>query len=486
MPLPEDDAREVLDDLMKVREREMRRLDRIRGYMIGETCQVYSPRKSTREYRQLVNMSKVNVMPLVVSTFAENLFVEGYRPARSSKNAKAWGLWQDNRMDQRQSLIYRSALTYGVSYATVLKAAGDTGKALIDPYSPRHLTAVYEDPTCDEWPVYAICVSSGYDAATRKDVTRVRLYDDEFVYYFVRPNDKTGTMTYVQEESGEHGLGVTPVVRFVNAGVDLDNGPASEVEALIELQDQLDNTTYGLLISQQFTAFRQRWVTGMTIEQDASGVDREPFNAGVDRVFQGESPDTKFGEFGESNLDGYLASRQSTLRIISAKAQLAPHALLVSDGVSNLSAEALAALEAAQQRKTGEQKTSFGESNEQMLRLASKAAGDEAGWEDTKAQVVWRDTESRSLAQVADALGKMAQMLAIPPRALWDKIPGVTDTDVQRWEKLADAEDGLGVTGTNGQVPGQPAPPSPEKMMQGGNAGNGNAGNGSAPAPAGR
>jgi hypothetical protein len=153
VPLSEDDAREVLDGLTKVRDREMRRLDRIRGYMLGETCRVYSPRKTTREYRQLVDMSKVNIMPLVVSTFAENLFVEGYRPARSAKNTKAWDLWQDNRMDMRQSLIYRAALTYGLSYATVLKKSGESDAALIEPYSPRHLTAVYEDPTSDEWPV---------------------------------------------------------------------------------------------------------------------------------------------------------------------------------------------------------------------------------------------------------------------------------------------------------------------------------------------
>jgi len=453
VPLSEDDARDVAQGLLKVRQAECRRLDRIRDYMIGKTCRVYSPRKTTQEYRQLVKMSKVNIMPLVVSTFAENLFVEGYRPAKSANNAKAWELWQDNRMDQRQSLLYRSALTYGLSYATVLKRDG--GGVLIEPYSPRQLTAVYEDPCSDEWPVYAVAVSDGYDGERRKNVQRVSLFDADWVYRFDRAADESALM-FLPDTSGAHGLPECPVVRWVNAGADLDEGAVGEVEPLIELQDQIDNTTYGLLISQQFTAFRQRWVTGMTIEQDANGAEREPFNAGADRVFQAESVDTRFGEFAESELKGYLDSRQSTLRIISAKAQLAPHALLVSDGVSNLSAEALAALEAAQQRKTGEQKTSFGESCEQMLRLASAANGDMAGWEDTSAQVVWRDTESRSLAQVADALGKMATMLSIPPRALWERIPGVTDQDIARWEKLADREDGMDT--------GQPMQPSAGQM----------------------
>jgi hypothetical protein len=109
-------------------------------------------------------------------------------------------------------------------------------------------------------------------------------------------------------------------------------------------------------------------------------------------------------------------------------------------------------------------KTSFGESVEQLMRLASRAAGDMDGWEDTSAQVMWRDTESRSLAQVADALGKMAQMLSIPPRALWERIPGVTEQDLERWEAMADKEDGMAAN----MPPGSAAPTPEQLMAQGG------------------
>lgn len=50
----------------------------------------------------------------------------------------------------------------------------------------------------------------------------------------------------------------------------------------------------------------------------------------------------------------------------------------------------------------------------------------------------WRDVEARPLAQVADALGKIAQMLAVPPEALWPRIPGVTQTDMANWQRLKD------------------------------------------------
>ena len=69
-----------------------------------------------------------------------------------------------------------------------------------------------------------------------------------------------------------------------------------------------------------------------------------------------------------------------------------------------------------------------------MMRLAGLAMGDRETWEDTSAQVVWRDTTPRSLGQVVDALGKMSQMLEVPPRELWERLPDVSDSDIHRWQ----------------------------------------------------
>lgn len=435
MALSADDATDVVKHLLKVREGEKARLDLIHDYMRGKVCGIYVPRSATQEYRRLVDQSKLNIMPLVVTAVAQNLFADGYRPEKESKNAPAWEIWQANRMDARQAGLYRAALAYGVSYATVLP-----GKPVpvITPYSPRQLTAVYEDVINDEWPVYAVVERTVYE--NRKPVKRLRMLDEEMVYEFTGTVDG-GSPTLTK--SSAHGLGVCPVPRWLNEYGDIDDGSQGEVEPLMSQQDSLQQTTFGLRMAEHYAAFRQRWVTGMKIQEDENGVPIEPFNLAVNRMLQAEEPTTKFGDFAQTELAGYLNSRKATLSIISALAQVPPHALLVSDGLINLSADALAAIESGLQRKVGERKTSFGESNEQMLRLASLAHGDPAGWEDTNAQIQWRDTESRSLAQVADALGKMAQMLNVPPRALWERIPGVTTQDLERWERIADEDGGV-------------------------------------------
>jgi hypothetical protein len=231
------------------------------------------------------------------------------------------------------------------------------------------------------------------------------------------------------------------VVRFKDR-YDLDV-PLGKVEPLIPIQQQINQTTFNLAMALQYAAFRQRWVTGMEIQTDDAGNQKAPFNIAVDQVLQAESTDSKFGEFNQTDVSGYLEARDKQLLHVASVAQIPPHNLLVGAGISNISADALAALEAGHRQDIAEHQTSFGESIEQVMRLAGLAMDDRDAWEDTSAQVMWRDTTPRSLAQTADALGKFAQMLSIPPRALWELIPGVTDQDLERWEEMADREDGM-------------------------------------------
>jgi hypothetical protein len=363
-------------------------------------------------------------------------------------------------MDARQHGLHRAALKYGVSYTVVMP-----GKTVpvITPKSPRRMTAFYRDPVDDEWPEYAVEETALNTIKGR--VRAVLLYDDNFRYR-LEGEAKSGGKLKLVAAPERHGLGVCPIVRYTN-GDDLDGEDCirGEVEPLIEMQDQLNSTTFNLLMAQQYAAFRQRWVTGMAPPLDEGGNPMEPFNAAVNRLWVAEDADTKFGEFGQTSLDGYLSSAEATVRHIATVSQTPPHHLLGQ--MANLSAEALAAAESGLQRKISERKSSFGEAHEQTLRLASLAAKDNRGWEDISAQVVWRDTEARALASTVDALGKLTQMLQVPPQELWERIPGVTQTDVKRWKAAADeaAKDADAMAALNAtldrQMASAPAPTAP-------------------------
>ena len=449
--MSDKDAVSTAQHLLKLREQEQPRLQKIADYMCGKHTSVYVPRGARAEYRWLIERARVNVLPLVVTVVAQNMYVDGYRPAGSDENAAPWKVWQANRMDARQHGIHRSVLTYGAAYAVVMP-----GKPVpvITPFSPRRMTALYSDPVNDEWPIFGVedRLENTKDGKRRV----VRVYDDQARYTLVGKPDGSGLKPDVGDWAMSHQLGVCPIVRYVNTQ-DLDgDGVIGEVEPLFDIQDQLNMTTFNLLMAQQYAAFRQRWVTGMAPPVDDDGNPVEPFRARVDGVFVAEDADTKFGEFDATDLSGYLKSRESSIRHAATMSQVPPYHLLGE--MVNLSAEALAAARDGLDRKTDERESLCGEAHEQTLRLVGLASGDSAAWQDSAAQVVWRDTSARSLAQTVDALGKLVTMLGVPPQELWEKIPGVTQTDVERWR--ATAEQGDSLNRLNGIIEKQMAVPS--------------------------
>lgn len=411
---------------------EQQRLDRLFAALRPELPEdaVHVPKDAKREMRDFAAKSRTNYLPLVVDVLAQSMRVVGYRPARSAEESPAWELWQANGMDARQSGVHREALRYGSSYVLVLP--GDAAPVMRG-VSPRDMTAVFAEGD-DDWPMYALRSMGG---------GAFRLYDEQAVYYLGLERLPTGGQEWRFIESREHGLGVCPVVRFRDRMEVDDDLPAGVVEPLVPIQHRIDETVFGMLTAQHFAAFRQRWVIGWDVPKDPdTGKPVRPLDASVRKLWTFADPDVKVGEFGETDISRYIASKDSGVRDMSAISQLPPQAFL--GAVANMSAEALAAAEAGKDRKAEEIQTSFGEAWEQALRFASFVDGDTVSAEDTASEVRWADTTARSLAQAVDALGKAAQMLGVPPQGLWHMIPGVTDQDLERWRALAAEQDSLG------------------------------------------
>lgn len=453
------DKQEVFEQvrfLLGVRSNEAEKLDLIHAFWHGQQDYPILPANTPREVRHLAEMSRGNQVALVVDVLTQALFVDGFREPKSAENDRAvWDIWQANGMDARQIAVHRATAAYGAAYVVVWP--GDGTFPVMRGVSPRDMTTVY-DRMASDWPVSALEVSK----QGRK--VSYRLYDDEASYTVddVVEFGRAGRLDLSEDatlaEVAVHGLGVCPVVRFRNhEELDCDSSVQGEIEPLIPLQRQIDHTTFGLLVAQHFQAFKQRYLIGW------AGVDEAAAAAtAASRLWVFDDPDIKVGEFGEVNLTGYLDSRQATMEMLATLSQTPPHHLLGK--LVNLSAEALAAAESGQRRKVAERETTWGESWEQALRLAGKAEGVEVS---DAAEVRWRDTEARSLAQVVDALGKMAQMLDIPKQELWSLVPGVSDQDVERWKETARTEGPLAQIRAvlEGQMSNLSAPPPPPSAL---------------------
>jgi hypothetical protein len=425
---------DLAGDLLKIRFAEMERLNNIYAYLRGLQGLPAVPQGVPDEVRKLAKMSRVNMIRLVIDVPAQSLYVSGYRSPGAEQDSPGWDTWQANQLDARQTGVHRAALAYGASYVSVLPGEP---KPVVRGLSPRKATCFYGAD--DVWPRYALELRPRLG-----DKNVYRLFDDEAAYTFIE--DTGGPRVIGTPEA--HDLGVTPFVRFRNL-LDLDDDQVGEVEPLMPLQDQVDFTTFALLVAQQFQSFRQRYVIGWTTDDESTKA-----KAGASRMWTFDDPEVKVGEFGEVNLAGYLDSREATLQHLATISQTPPHHLLGK--LVNLSAEALVAAESGHRRKIAEREITFGEAWEQALGLAARAEGLQ---DEESAQVRWQDTEARSFAATVDGLGKLAEMLHIPVEALWEKVPGVTQTDVESWKKMAREGNALASLTELLDRQAQPAPP---------------------------
>lgn len=428
--LDEREIVSVIGDMWQLHLAERGILQRIGDYAAGAAGVPELPEDAGKEVQELARLSVKNVLGLVTDSFSQNLSVVGYRTATAQDNDPAWAMWQRNRMDARQALVHVPALTYGASYVTVTR--GPQGPE-ITPRSPKQILTAYLDPVGDEWPQFALETwVTQEDAKLRR---RGRLYDDTHVY----PLDLGAVTEFVElatapisarmdpdVEPSEHGatyggVPVCPVVRFVN-GRDADGNILGEVAPLIRDQQAINAVNFDRLLVSRFGARPQWVISGWTAAAN------EVLKAAASRILTFEEPDVKAQSLPPAAMAPYNEVLDEMLQHIAMRAQISPSQ--VTGKMINVSAEALAAAEANQQRKLAAKRESFGESWEQVLRLAAEMDDDDATASDSGAEVVWRDTEARAFGAVVDGVTKLAGLDDIPEPFL-ALIPGMTQQQIK-------------------------------------------------------
>ena len=413
--LTANDAVELADRGRKDAAPEWARLGYLTRYARGKQKGPWLPDSAETEYRDIAKKSASNWLDLVIRSTSQGLYVVGY--GDRSNEPRVWDEgWQRNGLDARQHALYRAVLTHGYAFTVTMPA--DDGGVWCRPDSATNVFAYYEHPG-DDWASWAV-------REVRKGV--VELYDAE-ARYTIEGREVTVT---------SHPFGVCPVVR-VSRAIDLLGPPMGEIEPVIPIQDRIVDATFNLQMAAKYGAFPQRWIagldpsapltddTGQPLRDDDGNLIYPKIKAYVDSILTATDKDTKFGQFTAADLGNFVEALETHIRHLAAITQTPPHYLLGS--LVNLSAEALAAAEAGLQRKIREVREVIGEGLEQTMRLMAVAIGDEAAAADETSRVRWLDIESRSFAQVADALVKL-DTIGTPKRKLFEMVPGWTDDDV--------------------------------------------------------
>jgi hypothetical protein len=102
--------------------------------------------------------------------------------------------------------------------------------------------------------------------------------------------------------------------------------------------------------------------------------------------------------------------------------------LWAAGSISNVSTDTAAMIEAAHQRELQIKRESYGESWEQVIRLAVGMQGQPEP--DAEAEVVWRETQARAFGAVVDGIQKLASIpsdaAGVPVEEMLDLIPGMS------------------------------------------------------------
>lgn len=474
MPLDDSEAEGLVTSLWPEWRDSREKSEEWQSWALGRQELPVVPDTANNEYRELQEKAITPWLGLVVQALSQALIVEGYRRSGADEDSLLWGVWQANNMDAKQIGVHEAAFTTGISYVAVLPTESPAarsaprfkGRSVPEwrPYSSSVMTGFFES-AYDDWPVYAIAaepeprwrqeVRAGSSSPEfRPPRWRISLFDDAAVYLLRL--EEGGSAVHL--ETRPHTVGVCPVVAFVNRQT-IGGRALGEVEPYTALASRIDQDVFDRLVVQRFLAWVVRTATGLVEPDTEEGQKQQDMMLRLGDVLVSDSPDTKFGSIPGSPLDGHLRAPIEDAQALAAVAQIPPTHL--TSELSNISADALAAITAGFNRKIGQRKRVFGEAHERCFALTSRLLGVD---EDPEAEVRWADLESRSLAQLADAFGKLAQMLDIPVEVLWPKLGFLTDQELARAKELRAQGDGVGDIIRelrNGQAPAEPAQAAP-------------------------
>jgi hypothetical protein len=413
------------------------------AYYKGDQALAYATEKFREAYGGLFRDLRDNYMSLVVDSAAERLRVQGFRFGDQDADKDAWRIWQANGLDAQSNMVHTESIKLGEAY-WVVQPNGDI---------PR-ITA--------EHPSQVIVATDPGDRRTRLAALKKWQGEDGYAYANVylpdrvvkyrqvrRPSVIDGISDYGTakwETIGASGnpLGVVPIIPVPNNPSMLEGGRSDLAGGALSIQDGINKELADMIVGSEYTAFRQRVILGIDQPKDEQGrpipIDRKDTErqSRESRLWMFPGKDGKAFEFSATDLSNFRQAIDGLTGDLAAQTRI-PIYYFRPQAISNISAEALIGLDAGLVSKTDDKKEPMGEGHEEMTRLAFRSVDpkDERA-NATDAETIWRNTESRSQAQVVDAAVKK-QTLGVPWEQIMEDI-GYSPQQIDRMAAMREEE----------------------------------------------
>lgn len=351
-------------------------------------------------------------------------------------------VWMANDMDYQMEGFLGNCATYGEGYLLAGPEDPETGEPTITSEHPR-LCHVFPDPVRPTRSLAGIKLWKDIYIGQMIAV----LYLPDLIYVFTGPSNGESMQASVALANGgfnlvaiqRNELGEVPLVRCQWR----PDGKA-EAEDAFPIQDRMNLTILNRLVISKSQAYRQKWMTGGQIAKSGkkgkSGVDaKPPFDPGADTLWHVPAPDAKFGDFDQVDITQILDSVRDDVLDFAALQQLPAHYLM--GRMANISGDTLTQAESGHKLRTQARERAVGWTLEKVMRLVFKYKGKFDKAKELDAEVIWADSEVRSLAEKADASVKYAQAFAAAPPFMVPILAEMMDLDPDQIERLvAEAE----------------------------------------------
>jgi hypothetical protein len=405
-----------------------------------------------------------NWCEVVVNAASERIAVQGFSlpsskgSRQSTREKKLYDSWLMNEQDSWSSQGFLDAMISRRSFALVW---GDPNGEPIITWRDARQAIVWYDAETNRRRKYGMVIWDDLDA-NKEFVT---LYDDDFVYKFSRarvfagftglalPETVLSSLSFDggwvmdEENSGVNHLGRVPLVEFPNRPV-LGKGPLSEIQGVIPMQNAINLLWAYLFNAADYASMPARVIMGQAPPKipiiDSNGkkigerdIDEEKLTQGRMLWLTGEN--TKIGQFDSAKLDVFTDTIEKAVQHIAAQTRTPPQYLITSNGMSNMSAEAIMAAEAGLVQKVTQAKEFFTPRVKDVFELIALQLGDDKMAKEARlGRVDWKDSNSRSEAQRADAMVKDIQS-GYPFEYLLEKY-GHSPSEISRIMDMKDAE----------------------------------------------
>lgn len=397
-----------------------------------------------------------NWVQVVADSPVERLTVTGFLASGETEADKdLWRVWQVNGLDADSQLGFLGAVTGARCFVLVWG----------DPDDPDMPCVTFEDAS-QSIVAYEPGSRRHRRAALKRwqdgNVDFATLYLKDEVWKFERPlsqQDKSPQEADVDEalkrwspremvdepNPQPNPMGVVPMVELPNKPMLVDD-PISDVSGVVAMQDAINLLWAQLFTASDYASFPQRVILGTEPPKipklNSAGeivghqaVDIQKF--AVDRVMMFSGKDAKIAEWQAANLAMYTGIIEVAVGHLAAQTRTPQHYLIGK--MANLGEGALLAAETGLVKRVEEKHLWFGQGLREVARLIALAKGEDAKARALRSgRVLWADVESRSHAQMADALLKLKQ-LGFPFQWLALRY-GLTPTEVADVMRLREAE----------------------------------------------